>query len=80
MRTQSTRPEGFINNNSKVMDEKAINSDIPEDIVKDAKMFPYKVNFGRFMQRRMKRQRRKSNAIVTSHYTPYNWLPKSLWK
>ena len=42
--------------------------------------FTYKVNFGRFLQRRMKGQRFMNNRIVTSYYTNLNWFPLSLFK
>jgi hypothetical protein len=70
--------------NAKTSTNKVIDDSFLEpaeaSVTKDDKKYPYKVNFGRFLQRRMKRQRRKSNAIVTSHYTPLNWFPRSLFK
>ena len=49
--------------------------------IKDAdKRYPYKVNFGRFLARKMKGQHNNStNEIVTSRYTKANWFPLALF-
>lgn len=49
------------------------------DIKNADKKYPYKVNFGRFVKRKMKSKHTSSgNEIVTSHYTKANWFPMAL--
>jgi phospholipid-transporting ATPase len=50
------------------------------DIKNADKKYPYKVNFGRFLKRKMKGTHTSSgNEIVTSHYTKANWFPMALF-
>ena len=73
MRDVDTRMEGYLN------DSTDFNAEQPEGKI-DLKKFSTNLFFGRFLKQRMDKQHKKTNKIVTSHYTNANWFPKSALK